>query len=71
MGFRTFVNIEPLMSMMDAVDFSGIEFVVVGALTGRRYRPDARWHRSITHERIYYKRNYLVYFPELTKPQQL
>ncbi len=64
-GYRTFVNIEPLMSMMDAVDFSGIDFVVVGALTGRKYRPDARWHRSIKHDKIYFKRNYQVYFSEL------
>jgi protein gp37 len=64
-GFRTFVNIEPLMSMMDAVNFSGIDFVVVGAMTGRRYCPDARWHKSIKADKIYYKKNYLIYFPEL------
>jgi protein gp37 len=64
-GFRTFVNIEPLMSRMDGVDFSGIDFVIVGALTGQKYRPDPGWHKSIKHPRIYYKKNYQVYFPEL------
>jgi protein gp37 len=67
LGFRTFVNIEPLMSRMDQVDFSGIDFVIVGALTGRKYRPDYAWHKSINHPVIYYKRNYTVYFPELIK----
>lgn len=64
-GFRTFVNIEPLMSTMRGVDFSGIDFVVVGALTGRKYRPDPAWHKSIIANKIYYKTNYQVYFPEL------
>jgi protein gp37 len=64
-GFRTFVNIEPIMSRMDQVDFSGIDFVVVGALTGRKYRPDPAWHKSIVANKIYYKTNYQVYFPEL------
>jgi protein gp37 len=66
-GIRTFVNIEPLMSRMDQVDFSGIDFVIVGALTGRKYRPDPAWHKSINHPNIYYKRNYTAYFPELYK----
>lgn len=64
-GFRTFVNIEPLMSRMDVVDFSGIDFVIIGALTGRKYRPDPAWHKSIKHPVIYYKKNYQIYFPEL------
>ena len=67
LGFRTFVNIEPLMSRMDLVDFSGIDFVIVGALTGRKYRPDPAWHRTINHPKIYYKRNYTFYFPELNQ----
>jgi protein gp37 len=66
-GRRTFINIEPLMSRMDQVDFSGIDFVIVGALTGRKYRPDPAWHKSINHPKIYYKKNYLIYFPELIK----
>jgi protein gp37 len=64
-GYKTFVNIEPLMSRMDQVDFSGIDFVIVGALTGRKYRPDLAWHKSINHPVIYYKKNYQQYFPEL------
>jgi protein gp37 len=64
-GYTTFVNIEPLMSRMDMIDFSGIDFVIVGALTGRKYRPDPAWHKSINHPVIYYKKNYQVYFPEL------
>ncbi len=67
LGFKTFVNIEPIMSRMDMVDFSGIDFVIVGALTGRRYVPDSAWHKSINHPMIYYKRNYTSYFPELLK----
>jgi protein gp37 len=66
-GYRTFVNIEPLMSRMDQVDFTGIDFVIVGALTGRKYRPDPAWHKSINHPVIYYKRNYTAYFPKLIK----
>jgi len=69
-NFRTFVNIEPLMSRMDMVDFSGIDFVIVGALTGRKYRPDPAWHKSINHPVIYYKRNYIQYFPELKTNNQ-
>jgi protein gp37 len=64
-GYKTFVNIEPLMSRMDAVDFSGIDFVIVGSLTGRKYIPHKDWHESINHPVIYYKKNYQVYFPEL------
>jgi protein gp37 len=64
-GYRTFVNIEPLMSRMDQVDFSGIDFVIVGALTGRKYRPDPAWHKSINHPVVYYKKNYQQYFTEL------
>jgi protein gp37 len=70
LGYRTFVNIEPLMSRMDEVDFSGIDFVIVGALTGRKYRPDPTWHKSIRHPLIYYKKNYQVYFPELKNNNQ-
>ena len=64
-GFKTFVNIEPIMSRMDGVNFLGIDFVIVGALTGMKYRPDPVWHKSINHPIIYYKQNYSVYFPEL------
>jgi protein gp37 len=64
-GYKTFVIIEPLMSRMDYVDFSGIDFVIVGALTGRKYNPDPAWHKSINHPVIYYKKNYQIYFPEL------
>ena len=64
----TFVNIEPLMSRMDYVDFTGIDFVVVGALTGGKYKPDIEWVRSIKHDTIYIKRNMVTYFPDL-KPQ--
>ena len=67
LGYRTFLNIEPLMSRMDIVDFSGIDFIIVGALTGHKYTPDKKWHESIKHNRIYYKQNYLNYFPELKK----
>jgi protein gp37 len=65
LGYKTFVNIEPLMSRMDTVDFSGIDFVIVGALTGRKYVAHKDWHESIKHPVIYYKKNYQVYFPEL------
>lgn len=64
-GYMTFVNLEPLMSRMDHADFSLIDFIVVGALTGSKYRPEKGWHESIKHDIIYYKNNYLKYFPEL------
>lgn len=70
LGYQTFVNIEPLMSRMDMVDFSGIDFVVVGALTGRKYRPDPAWHKSISHPVIYFKNNYQAYFAELQNTLQ-
>jgi protein gp37 len=70
-GYGTFVNIEPLMSRMDGVDFSGVEFVIVGALTGRKYNPDSVWHKSIKHPVIFYKKNYQVYFPELINNRKL
>jgi hypothetical protein len=50
---------------LNEVDFSGIDFIVVGALTGRKYLPDPAWHKSINHPKIYYKTNYQTYFPEL------
>lgn len=64
-GYRTFVNIEPIMSRMDQVNFSWLDFVIIGALTGRKYRPDPTWHKSINHPVIYYKQNYIQYFPDL------
>ena len=66
-GYKVFVNIEPLMSRMDKVDFTDIDFVVIGALTGRKYRPDPEWHRSVNHPVKFYKQNLIDYFPKELK----
>jgi len=70
-GYTVFVNVEPLMSRMDMVDFSGMDFVVVGALTGHHYRPDRAWFGTINHPVVYYKRNLRAYFPGLKERKGL
>jgi protein gp37 len=72
LGYRTLVNIEPLMSYMNAVNFTDIDYVIVGALTGAgssKYHPDINWIRSIDHPVKYFKRNIQAYFPNNTEIQ--
>ena len=57
-SYITFVLVEPLLSSMYGVDFSGIDFLFVGAQTG----PDAvippkEWIYSIKHPHPIYKEN--------------
>jgi len=67
-GHRVFINLEPILSTFHFVDFSGIEFLIVGALTGQKYKPNPAFHESIQHDRVFYKQNYLKYFPTLKQP---
>jgi protein gp37 len=64
---RKWVSVEPLMSRFDQVNFSGMEFVVVGAMTGgsKPLVPQKEWALSVKHEKVYYKDNILRYYPEL------
>jgi protein gp37 len=56
--FASFVVVEPLMSSMQSVDFSGVDFVYVGAMTGPGAKPPPKeWIYSIKHNNIIYKEN--------------
>ena len=59
---KKFVSIEPVLSDFAGVDFSGIDFIIVGAQTGQGARPpELAWLQSINHKRIYFKDNILKY----------
>jgi protein gp37 len=59
---KKFVSIEPLLSSMAGVDFTGTDFVFVGAQTGAGAKPPKNdWINSIKHPQIYYKDNILKY----------
>lgn len=64
---RKWVSVEPLMSRFDQVDFSGMDFVVVGAMTGgpKPVIPQKEWALSVKHERVFFKDNILKHYPEL------
>lgn len=62
-GYRTFVNIEPILSFMWAVNFTGVDFVTVGAIDSGK-PPLKAWVKSIQHPVVYYKRNIINHFPE-------
>uniref|UniRef100_A0A6M3KKZ0 Uncharacterized protein n=1 Tax=viral metagenome TaxID=1070528 RepID=A0A6M3KKZ0_9ZZZZ len=59
---RRFVSIEPLMGDCSLLVFRELEFVIVGAMTGKNpVIPRKEWLDSIRHERIYLKDNILKY----------
>jgi len=59
---KKFVSVEPILSCMHQVDFSGVDLVIVGAMTGvRATRPQKDWIYSIKHHNISYKENIKKY----------
>lgn len=60
--YITFALVEPLLGPVDGVDFSKIDFLFVGALTGPgSTAPDPEWIRSIKHHNIIWKENIKKY----------
>jgi protein gp37 len=56
--YVSFVVVEPLLSSMSGVDFSGVDFVFVGAMTGLgAIEPKKEWIHSIVHHNIIFKEN--------------
>ncbi len=59
---KKFVSIEPLLSDMGEVDFSGINLCIVGADSSPGAKPPQKsWINSISHENIYFKPNIRKY----------
>lgn len=53
-----FVSFEPLLGDMSALDLSGIDLVIIGAMTGSgAIKPKKEWIDSIKHPNIFYKNN--------------
>ena len=59
-SYVTFVLVEPIMSYMHGVDFSKIDFLFVGSLTGYpgTTTHNFEWASSIEHHNIIYKENF-------------
>ncbi|MCX6282373.1 MAG: DUF5131 family protein [Bacteroidetes bacterium] len=56
--FISFVLVEPLLSSMEGIDFSGVDFLFVGAQTGPdAVIPSREWIYSIKHHHPIYKEN--------------
>lgn len=56
--YITFVLVEPLLSDMDGIDFTAIDFLWVGAMTGPgAIVPQPEWIDSIVHPNIKWKSN--------------
>ena len=59
-----FISFEPLLGDMSALDLSGIDLVIVGAMTGmgkKNVIPKKEWIDSIKHKNIFYKNNIKEY----------
>lgn len=53
-----FISFEPLLGDMSDLDLSGIDLVIVGAMTGPgAVKPKKEWIDSIKHKNIFYKNN--------------
>ena len=53
-----FISFEPLLGDMSNFDLSGIDLVIVGAMTGQgAITPNKEWIASIKHTNIFYKNN--------------
>lgn len=60
--YVSFVLVEPLLSSMQNVDFSAIDFMFVGAMTGPgAIAPQPEWIQSIKHHNIIWKENIKPY----------
>ena len=61
-----FISFEPLLGDMSGLNLSGIDLVIVGAMTGRGKNiiiPNKKWIKSIKHKNIFYKKNIKKYLP--------
>lgn len=57
-----FISFEPLLSDMSGLDLSGIDLVIIGAMTGAgAIKPEKQWIDSIYHPNIIYKNNIKKY----------
>lgn len=55
---NSFLSIEPLLDDFTEVDFSMIDLVIIGAMTGQNsIKPKTEWINSIKHHNIFYKKN--------------
>ena len=60
--YTSFVLVEPLLGNVSEMDFSGIDFLYVGAQTGPgSVKPQQSWIKSITHPNITWKENIKKY----------
>jgi protein gp37 len=56
-----FISFEPLLGDMSGLDLSGIDWVIVGAMTGSgAIKPRKEWIDNIKHKNIFYKKNLLT-----------
>ena len=62
---QTFISIEPLLGDFTGHEFTGIDLVIVGAMTGPgAIKPKKEWIDSIKHPNIFYKENIKKYMEE-------
>jgi protein gp37 len=62
-----FASVEPILSDMSDVDFSGIDTVIIGAETGRgAKKPDPNWVLSVDHPNVFLKDSLFKLEPDLT-----
>lgn len=53
-----FISFEPLLGDVSRLDLSGIDLVIVGAMTGAgAIKPKKEWVEGIKHQNIFYKKN--------------
>lgn len=61
-----FISVEPLLSDMSDVDFSGMDLVIVGAMTGPNpVRSKLEWALSVKSDNIFFKDNIRKMYPRL------
>ena len=59
-----FISFEPLLGDMSRLDLSGIDLVIVGAMTGPgAIAPEKAWIESIKHPKMFHKENVERYLP--------
>ena len=62
---QTFISIEPLLGDFTGHEFTDIDLVIVGAMTGPgAIKPKKEWIDSIKHHNIFYKENIKQYMEE-------
>jgi protein gp37 len=64
---KRFLSIEPLLGSFEGIDLTGIDLVIVGAMTNHKTPiiPRLEWVKSIKHPNIIYKDNLKIIYPEL------